>query len=1273
MGIENWRLFIQERLRAMDPSINLDEGSPASVQVVEPVVGRLSPDPIDTNIELFILTRLQQEYPQLFAQEGSAMADLFAKPARVLFEPFRRETRTVRSQSSLEHPYRLTSDEADSLMKNFFMDRQSGSYAKVKVRVYYQNPVSANIGSSNVAFTGNGLRFLPTSAQSITAEGMLFNTDASGLYYFDVNYQAERPGTMYNIGPSQIIGVTGVSAATRATNLAKASPGSNDETTAEFIDRVEQSIGERSANALSGLVAVLRENFADLTIMQAIGFNDAEMHRDILKGGSYGPVLYSGTDGDTTPDGGSPAGRTAFFDVAAASIDFTTTFGPIGFDLSGYALTVWYIDGAVMAPHTFELKQVEGASRVSISDDYARADSLIDSLVGASYWAIQRQDVITLSDIPGGLLFPDVATDETVTVPHDEVHVGGCVDVYVRGGDIENATVPLSLVSDEEAIARREDARTTGGSDQITLQDLTAAEWALVTEGRTSLYLEQGADLGAYRIIEKMTVGPPCIARVPSAMTAPGAVTDISYVVVDDLDIDLVDPREVRYEGTDLRTVAGLAGVQTLGGVPNFVSIGVVDTDYVRILNGDDAGEYSITGGGVGAATITLSVGMTTTASPLQYEIYRKQDGIERPLLRVKTVEILDSSLDPTGSYVPYKHPVDTRSNSFQNPGREPRAGTDVTITQGTYLSMAAGSTSVFAVTPPTSFTSWYALGVDVGDIVNINDSDNQGYYTIVGVGGITVGLAADELTVSVAPTWTVAAADFTIGPPSYGSFRLYFLDPLTFEASYANTLIGVELGLTTLNYRPDPDIWHEYVPTETVTPTTTLTAGGNTIVPYEVGGTPNIDLKVHELAVGDRVEITYAPLVGSADIAATGPLNLDGQTLLIDVGDGDETVTFSGTSLDISAIVAQINAQLSQSVAFDYNPAAAPAENYVGLRGDLSITIENNPVAGDATAAVFGGNRQTNNHWLPPDAFAGQATDNDSPEKDFYLVASVAAFPTGAVTLTTLAGGVWAIGALPGGAIGVELGHYFHIERQGVQRMSSSAMLEQGADEHGLYYFDVECISQGHGNSWNIGEDLQGTVTGYQSEGWEITTEDEDTSFSTAEEPFLRISPRVLIAGVDDDPSEKEELPGRSIQIAYERDPIVEQVQEFLRSPQYRILVSNPLVRSLLPIFVRTSIEYRSGGTEADVRAELAPYIESILPSEQLEVDDLAQMIRSTGGTKVTHPVTLLGIAHQLDRTIVTERSVDQISNARLSALIPDDDGTTAAGASYIRLVRTI
>lgn len=1258
MAILNWELFVKERLRGYDPDINLNAGSRAMIQVVNPIVNRLAPDPIDTNLQLFLLTRLSQEYPQLYAREQSALSDTLVKPSQIFFEPFKREVKSVKNQLSLSDPLQLTADEADALMANFFIDRDPGDYARIKVRIYFQNPISANVGSTNVAWTTSGLRYLPVQSQSITAEGMLFNTDGS-LYYFDVNYIAERPGSRYNINAFEIAGVTGLQAATRATNLYKATPGSDEEATEELIARGERSIGERSLNTLTGIVAKLFDEFSDLQILQVIGFNDAEMNRDVIKGGNLGPIVEYGTSGATADDGDAD-NYTSYFDDSV--FNFTTAFGPVGTDLSGYELTIFGLPGG---PIDFQLGSVMGSTQVSINSSYTGTDRLPEPNSSLS-WTIRKKSILTLSDIPGGILFPTDTSAQTVEIADDEIHVGGCVDFYVRGESTEDETVAISVVADQAAIVRGENA-TTDNTTSIVLTDITSDEFDQIVPGRTSIHLEESQNEGAYRIIGKS--GSNIVIVDSDTMSLP-SVSNVGYTVVDDVDIDLLSPKEVKHEGSDLKTVAGIPALTTVSGNPDFVDVGVAVGDFILIESGPDAGEYEIPVGGVASGQITLSVNMTSSRSPLSYRIYRKQDGIDLPMLRIKTVELLDSSLEPTGSFIPYRHPIDIQSNSFQNPGRGAKAGTSVTVTEDSTLSSTAGSADLVASDTGIDF---YALGVRSGDIVNLNDSDNQGFYTVVWAGGDPDAgnpLANSyELRVSENIRWTASGIDYTVGAPSYGSFRLYFLDPISFEAVYGDMVISVTLSNgSTVNYEPSPEVYDQYLPTDVTVPTGALLSGNAVVVPWDVGGAENIDVRKFMLEVGDRVEITYAPLVGSIELSAGG-YNLDAKSIKIDVGLGTETVTFSGTSLSVDEIISQINTQLSTEVASKFEDPSNPGEYYVKLSGDIQITIKNNSGAGasDATADVFGTTRFTWNPWLSG-AFANKDTVNDAPDKGLYVVSLINSYPTGGLDLADSSGAAFSATA----TIQKELGHYLRISRLGRQRIDSTAMLNQGVDALGFYYLDIECISQGYGDQYNIGEDEQGTATGYYSEGWDVRVLDDDTSYSMDEEPWMDISPRVLVAGTTADDTNKQEIVATNLQVTYEKDALVENVHNYVRDRQNRIICQSPLARALFPIFVRTAITYIGGNSEADIREELAELIESILPDDKLEVSDMTQLVGNTGAIKINMPVTVVGISHGADRSITVERSQDEISSGRLSALIPDDAGTVD-GSSYIILTRNV
>jgi hypothetical protein len=74
------RDLLVERLEAYDPTLDLAQGGTIYEQVVAPVFRALSADPFDTDIELFLKTRLKQEFPTLSVQDGDAIVDIVIRP-----------------------------------------------------------------------------------------------------------------------------------------------------------------------------------------------------------------------------------------------------------------------------------------------------------------------------------------------------------------------------------------------------------------------------------------------------------------------------------------------------------------------------------------------------------------------------------------------------------------------------------------------------------------------------------------------------------------------------------------------------------------------------------------------------------------------------------------------------------------------------------------------------------------------------------------------------------------------------------------------------------------------------------------------------------------------------------------------------------------------------------------------------------------------------------------------------------------------------------------
>src|SRR5690349_1371326 len=122
------RNFMEGRLLAYDPSIDLSPNSPAQLQIIDPVIQRFGEDPFSTDIPTFIKDRLVQEFPDMAADSGGMLEDILTKPLQLLLEPFKREVELVKIGASISNASIMSEEEANALGANWFVDRDDGDF-----------------------------------------------------------------------------------------------------------------------------------------------------------------------------------------------------------------------------------------------------------------------------------------------------------------------------------------------------------------------------------------------------------------------------------------------------------------------------------------------------------------------------------------------------------------------------------------------------------------------------------------------------------------------------------------------------------------------------------------------------------------------------------------------------------------------------------------------------------------------------------------------------------------------------------------------------------------------------------------------------------------------------------------------------------------------------------------------------------------------------------------------------------------------------------------
>lgn len=652
MASEALKSYLEDRLRAIVPDIDVDPGSPAQTDFIEPILARLGTDPFETDIGAFITDRFAQEFPDLYASDPGVVQELFSDPLQIILEPFKREIATVGRNQSLQDPDLLSDEDADALVANWFQDRDTGGYATGTVRIYFANPTTVQV-QNNPATTPAGLTFLPTGMPFISAEEMAFNRSGS-LFYVDVAYRAEQPGDQYNVEAGSITAVEGLFGVVKVTNLRKFENGSPAQDTPTFVAQAKESLAEHSMVTRRGAFARSLQAFrGQIRAVQVVGARDPEMQRDILVAASpghawiqgqvsiYGKLAYVQADTLEGEESDAPVvGDTLFIYLSK------TAFPAAPQDKRFVRFTV---EEVVLGPMA-EADPYQVSYLVRWSGDAPDGVTLPDN--GVYRGGFSKKGEVRISSIP------DIG-EVSLSVPNAEVHVYGHSDVYLRPVLRETVSAVLSGLADSDPLVERSTLSTNGaaGSNKNRVADTGVDFVAAGVKAGHVLIIETGDDVGVYSIRKVSTNNLYLHQNLSQSQS------NLRYRVVGTITLDPFGPRILRFpfggaSANDLQTTIGSTLFKL--STNDMLLYGAAVGDTIKVLSGTDKGEFTITGfdstlGGRGLIVDRPAAG---TNSGLTYEVYKSLEKVQLPLIRLKELLLLDSSEQSTGITVPPALPV---------------------------------------------------------------------------------------------------------------------------------------------------------------------------------------------------------------------------------------------------------------------------------------------------------------------------------------------------------------------------------------------------------------------------------------------------------------------------------------------------------------------------------------------------------------------------------------------------------------------------------------
>lgn len=714
--------FLETRLLSFDPSIDLSPNSPAQLQIIAPIIERFGEDPFSSDIPTFIRDRLLQEFPDMAADNGGMLEDILTKPIQLLLEPFKRQIQLVQVGGSFQNAAIMAESEADALGANWFTERDTGDFASGPVRLFYAQPTTARCGTDKKFSTSAGLAYFPIQNYSITAQQMLFNRQGS-FYFFDIVIRAELPGNQYNVSKGAINNVEGMSGVIKVANLSDFITGNPKETNQDYISRIENSLTDRSFVTKRGILSRVPQQFENIRALQIVGAGDSGMNRDILTGTGQGFLHLAGK-------------ATVFGDWLWISEVTYRDDGPSDSVTPQPGDTIRFHP---TSPAPSATTVVEATIITILSSNSSSFLLLLDKSLYSSgvthqgAFVLLKPGTISISNIPGGI-------SSTIEVPDNTVHLGGHTDIFIRPTEDSTIQTTIQNITDDQPLVAILDLSVpTAGQNlvRVVAEDFIS----LGVESGDLLVIDTGTGFaGTYQILEVINSTDLRVSSIFPLTTT----SNLRARIIRNIRLDLVSPKIPKLPFTN----SPVSDLQTNVGSNefHFATINIQDFtakigDTINILEGADAGEFTIINFGIVAGSVFVDRSATATGANLSYQIYTKQSGLDRPLIRLKEIEVLDSTGQATGITIPYGDAVDIRPTcDFEGAGNEKITYDKQLIIFPDMLEWSSGGLPTDAISLGViddTTDARYTLGLAISDgivrTVN-NDSSNQIHKTEINV-----------------------------------------------------------------------------------------------------------------------------------------------------------------------------------------------------------------------------------------------------------------------------------------------------------------------------------------------------------------------------------------------------------------------------------------------------------------------------------------------------------------------------------------------------------
>lgn len=228
----------------------------------------------------YLIEQLSELDSTLDVRTGTAARDLLLGPLSTIMTDYKDSLEDFISNWSATDADSISEDVMDRVASFYMLERNEGSNATVSVRLYFSQPTTFNVRTSDAFSTGDGLNFYPQESIGISADALTYDSSTNYVYY-DITCEAQAVGVEYIIAAETIVAGPDINNLAYVTNISAASGGVDRETNADLLARIQSAISYDSLETPAGIESALASNFPTLSASYVAGMGDDLMTRDI--------------------------------------------------------------------------------------------------------------------------------------------------------------------------------------------------------------------------------------------------------------------------------------------------------------------------------------------------------------------------------------------------------------------------------------------------------------------------------------------------------------------------------------------------------------------------------------------------------------------------------------------------------------------------------------------------------------------------------------------------------------------------------------------------------------------------------------------------------------------------------------------------------------------------------------------------------------------------------------------------------------------------------